>query len=146
MLLSNQCMFLDPRISFLSPACLKHSCYVLSAAPLSSVPFWAYSQLQPRSAGIFLLHYNVIGRATQQVTDKSPMCVWQNQKAEKHQQPPKENTWSVIIRMGLRTRWGDCSYLKTTLQPYPVHCTQLSFLWLKDAIELENALEDTKKA
>lgn len=70
--LGDQYVFLDP-LFFLSPACLTHSCYMISAAPLSTVS---------HSVGIFsaaaqpcryfpVLLLNVTGTATEQVTDQA---------------------------------------------------------------------------
>lgn len=138
--------------SFLSPVCLKHSRYMLSAALLSTVSqLWTYSQLHLRSAAIFLFCYQMqLAQLFSRSQIKPPMCIWLSPKAEKHQQPPKDNEWLFVIWKGTENKIQVFScYLKLYLHPvrHPAYCMQFVSLKLKDIVELKKALKnDTKKA
>lgn len=147
MLLDDQYMFLDSLFFFVPSVPEVQPLYALSS-PFEQWPaLWAYSQLQPSSAGIFLFCYQAQqAQLFSRSQIKPPMYTWQNPKAEKHQQPPKDNKWLVIIWKGIGNKTeGILLPSKTTLYPYPVYCTQFLSLQLKDIAELEKALEkDTK--
>lgn len=55
----DQYMFLDPQLFFVPCVPEAQLVCALSSPFEHSVPLWAYSQLQSRSAAIFLLHYQM---------------------------------------------------------------------------------------
>lgn len=123
MLLSDQYMFLWPSELFFVPCVPEAQLLCALSSPSEQCPTLGIFSAAAQVCCYFPTPLpNAIGRAIQQVT---PTCVWQNHKAEKHQEPPKDNTWSVIIWKRLRTRWGNCCYLKPHCNP--ILCTAHNF-------------------
>lgn len=124
--------------------------YTLSSPSEHSIP--PCGHIHSCSPGMLLFSYSATKcnrhRYSSRSQIKPHICIWQSPKAEKHQQPPKDNKWLVIIWKGTENKTeGFLLLSKTTLHPYPVYCTQFLSLQLKDIVELEKALEkDTKKA
>lgn len=142
-LLGDQYVLLDPLFFFVPCVPEAQLLYALSSPFEHSVPLWAYSQLQLRSAAVFLFCYQMqLAQLFSRSQIKPPMCFWLSPRAEKHQQPPKDNKWLVIIWKGTENKiQGFFLLSKTILQPYPVSCMPFVSLQLKDIVELEKALE-----